>query len=85
MAGNGAYRLKGGTFRWLVHRLEDLAGFNEDSLFSEFAENAFHVVFPTQKRAEQDGPVQRRTTKIKATRPRGSAIFSETRNPPLFC
>ena len=43
MAGNGAYHLLGGTFRWLVHRLEDLAGFNEDSLFSDFAENATHI------------------------------------------
>jgi hypothetical protein len=65
--------------------LNDLAGFNEDSFFSEFAENASHVVIPTPKCHVEVAlpPLQR--IKIKLSKPRGSAKFFRIQKPTLFC
>jgi hypothetical protein len=75
----------GGTFRWLVHRLNDLAGFNEDSFFSEFAENAAHFVIPAPKCHEEDAIPPPQRIKIKVSKPRRSAKFFRTQKPALFC
>jgi hypothetical protein len=64
--------------------LEDLAGFNEDSLFSEFAENAFHVVIPAPKCPFKKAPPPVRRIKLKAAKPRGSAIPFCIQKPTLF-
>jgi hypothetical protein len=64
--------------------LEDLGGFNEDSLFSEFAENAYQVVIPAPKCHFKKALPPLRRIKLKAAKPRGSAILFHIPKPTLF-